>query len=86
MGDTGALPATLPVFLTPDIPLNVETLTIIIFYATAVAVMGLLESLMTDRHAVRLESGCVVTALPNTAAGFIGGLAGCTMIGNRSST
>jgi SulP family sulfate permease len=43
----GALPDTLPVFLIPDIPLTLETLLIILPYSVAVAVVGLLESLMT---------------------------------------
>ena len=47
-GDMGALPDTLPVFLIPDIPLNLETLAIIFPYSVAVAVVGLLESLMTQ--------------------------------------
>jgi SulP family sulfate permease len=48
VGDMGALPDTLPVFLIPDIPLTFETLTIILPYSVAVAVVGLLESLMTQ--------------------------------------
>jgi MFS superfamily sulfate permease-like transporter len=46
----GALPDTLPVFLIPDIPLNLETLWIILPYSVAVAAVGLLESLMTANH------------------------------------
>ncbi|MGQ3038155.1 MAG: SulP family inorganic anion transporter, partial [Neoaquamicrobium sediminum] len=47
VGDMGELPSTLPVFLIPDIPLTLETLLIILPYSAAVAVVGLLESLMT---------------------------------------
>lgn len=47
VGDMGQLPDTLPVFLLPDIPLNLETLTIIFPYAAALAAVGLLESMMT---------------------------------------
>jgi sulfate permease, SulP family len=47
VGDMGELPSTLPVFLIPQIPLNLETLTIILPYSAAVAAVGLLESLMT---------------------------------------
>ena len=43
----GELPDTLPVFLWPDVPLNLETLAIIFPYSAALAVVGLLESLMT---------------------------------------
>ncbi|MCA0964333.1 SulP family inorganic anion transporter [Salipiger bermudensis] len=88
VGDMGALPDTLPVFLVPDIPLTFETLVIISPYAAAVAVVGLLESLMTqnivdeltdtrsDRH-----QECIGQGIANTATGFIGGMAGCAMIG-----
>ncbi|WP_209427662.1 SulP family inorganic anion transporter, partial [Pararhodobacter sp. SW119] len=48
VGDMGALPDTLPVFLIPDIPLNLETLIIVLPYSVAIAVVGLLESLMTQ--------------------------------------
>ncbi len=88
VGDMGALPDTLPVFLIPQIPLTVETLLIILPYSIAVAVVGLLESLMTqnivddltdtksDRH-----QECIGQGIANTATGFIGGMAGCAMIG-----
>ena len=47
VGDKGDLPDSLPVFLLPDIPLNLETLKIILPYSLALAVVGLLESMMT---------------------------------------
>lgn len=47
VGDMGALPDTLPVFLWPDVPLTFETLAIIFPYSAALAVVGLLESMMT---------------------------------------
>ncbi len=47
VGDMGELPSTLPVFLLPDIPLNFDTLTIVLPYSAAIAAVGLLESLMT---------------------------------------
>ena len=88
VGDMGALPDTLPVFLIPDIPLNYETLAIIFPYSVAVAVVGLLESLMTqnivddltDTKSSRNQE-CIGQGLANTATGFIGGMAGCAMIG-----
>ena len=88
VGDMGALPDTLPVFLLPDIPLTLETLTIIFPYAIAVAIVGLLESLMTaqivddltDTPSDRYQE-CIGQGLANTATGFIGGMAGCAMIG-----
>ena len=88
VGDMGALPDTLPVFLIPQIPLTFETLQIIFPYALAVAVVGLLESLMTqslvddmtDTKSSRNQE-CIGQGLANTATGFIGGMAGCAMIG-----
>ncbi|HAD09727.1 MAG TPA: sodium-independent anion transporter, partial [Porticoccaceae bacterium] len=47
VGDMGELPDTLPVFLWPDVPVNLDTLVIIFPYAIALAVVGLLESMMT---------------------------------------
>jgi sulfate permease, SulP family len=88
VGDMGALPDTLPVFLIPDIPLNLETLAIIFPYSVAVAVVGLLESLMTQNIVDDLtdttsdrNQECLGQGLANTATGFIGGMAGCAMIG-----
>jgi len=88
VGDMGDLPDTLPVFLIPDIPLTFETLQIIFPYSVAVAVVGLLESLMTQQIVDDLtdttsdrNQECVGQGLANTATGFIGGMAGCAMIG-----
>ncbi len=88
VGDMGALPDTLPVLLIPDIPLDFETLRIILPYSVAVAVVGLLESLMTqtivdDLTDTRSERNqeCIGQGLANAATGFIGGMAGCAMIG-----
>jgi SulP family sulfate permease len=88
VGDMGELPDTLPMFLVPDIPLNLQTLSIILPYSVAVAVVGLLESLMTQNIVDDLtdtksnrNQECVGQGLANTATGFIGGMAGCAMIG-----
>ena len=88
VGDMGALPDTLPVFLIPDIPLTLETLLIILPYSIAVAVVGLLESLMTQNIVDDLtdtksnrNQECIGQGIANTATGFIGGMAGCAMIG-----
>ncbi len=88
VGDMGVLPDTLPVFLIPDIPLTLETLLIILPYSVAVAVVGLLESLMTQNIVDELtdtktnrNQECIGQGLANTATGFIGGMAGCAMIG-----
>jgi len=88
VGDMGALPDTLPVFLLPDIPLNFDTLMIILPYSVAVAVVGLLESLMTQTLVDDLtdttssrDQECIGQGVANFATGFIGGMAGCAMIG-----
>ncbi|MEM5502261.1 SulP family inorganic anion transporter [Ahrensia kielensis] len=88
VGDMGAMPDTLPVFLIPQIPLNFETLLIILPYSLAVAVVGLLESLMTQNIVDDLtdtkssrDQECIGQGIANTATGFIGGMAGCAMIG-----
>ena len=88
VGDMGELPDTLPVFLIPNIPLTFETLMIILPYSMAIAVVGLLESLMTqnivddltDTRSDRNQE-CIGQGISNTATGFIGGMAGCAMIG-----
>ncbi|MFN4153829.1 MAG: SulP family inorganic anion transporter [Paracoccaceae bacterium] len=88
VGDMGALPDTLPVFLIPQIPLTFQTLMIILPYSVAVAVVGLLESLMTQNIVDDLtdtksdrNQECIGQGIANTATGFIGGMAGCAMIG-----
>ncbi|MBR0567748.1 SulP family inorganic anion transporter [Azoarcus sp. L1K30] len=88
VGDMGKLPDSLPVFLLPDVPLNLETLGIIFPYALTMMVVGLLESLMTATIVDDLtDTGsnksreCVGQGVANIAAGMLGGMAGCAMIG-----
>ncbi|MBZ9559923.1 MULTISPECIES: SulP family inorganic anion transporter [unclassified Modicisalibacter] len=88
VGDMGELPDSLPVFLWPDVPLNLETLLIILPYSAALAVVGLLESLMTATIVDELtDTGsdknreCRGQGIANIATGLIGGMAGCAMIG-----
>lgn len=88
VGDMGELPSTLPIFLLPDIPLTLETLKIIFPYSLGVAAVGLLESLMTATIIDELTDTrsdknreCIGQGIANTATGFIGGMAGCAMIG-----
>ncbi|MDP1629823.1 MAG: SulP family inorganic anion transporter [Caulobacter sp.] len=88
VGDMGKLPSTLPVFLLPDIPLTFETLKIILPYSATLAMVGLLESLMTATIVDDLTDTpsdknreCKGQGLANIAAGFLGGMAGCAMIG-----
>ncbi|KIH76191.1 sulfate permease, SulP family [Geoalkalibacter ferrihydriticus] len=88
VGDMGALPDSLPVFLLPDIPLNLETLWIIFPYSVPLAIVGLLESMMTATivddltdSASNKNRECVGQGVANIGAGFLGGMAGCAMIG-----
>ncbi len=88
VGDMGTLPTTLPHFFIPDIPWNLDTLKIITPYAIALAAVGLLESMMTativdeitdtdsDKH-----RECKGQGIANIVTGFMGGMAGCAMIG-----
>lgn len=88
VGDMGELPDSLPVFLLPDVPLTFETLQIIFPYAATLAVVGLLESMMTAQIVDELTDTssnknreCAGQGIANIAAGFMGGMAGCAMIG-----
>ncbi|WIX33654.1 SulP family inorganic anion transporter [Salinicola sp. JS01] len=88
VGDMGQLPDSLPVFLLPDVPLNLETLWIILPYSLAIAVVGLLESMMTATIVDELTDTpsdknreCKGQGLANIVTGFLGGMAGCAMIG-----
>jgi SulP family sulfate permease len=88
VGDMGALPDSLPVFLLPEVPLDFQTLRIILPYSLTLAVVGLLESMMTasivddltDTNSDKNRE-CVGQGVANIATGFIGGMAGCAMIG-----
>jgi sulfate permease, SulP family len=88
VGDMGAISQTLPVFFLPNIPLNFDTLAIIFPYSVALAVVGLLESLltasivddMTDSESNKnIESRG--QGIANIITGLFGGMAGCAMIG-----
>lgn len=88
VGDMGKLPDSLPVFLIPDIPLNLETLLIILPYSAGLAVVGLLESMMTATivddmtdTASDKNRECKAQGIANICTSFIGGMAGCAMIG-----
>ena len=88
VGDMGELPSSLPMFLIPDIPLNLATLGILLPYAIPLAVVGLLESLLTasiiddftdtTSNKNRESAG---QGIANVITGFLGGMAGCAMIG-----
>ena len=88
VGDMGELPSTFPIFLLPDIPLNLDTLVIILPYSLTLAAVGLLESLMTATIVDELTDTssnknreCAGQGIANIVSGFLGGMAGCAMIG-----
>lgn len=88
VGDMGQLPDTLPIFLWPDVPLNLETLLVILPYSLPLAVVGLLESMMTativdDLTDTKSDKNreCKGQGVANIASGLVGGMAGCAMIG-----
>ncbi|MBU9720812.1 MULTISPECIES: SulP family inorganic anion transporter [Bacillaceae] len=88
VGDMGNLTQTLPIFALPNIPLTFETLMIILPYSLALAIVGLLESLLTasivddmtdtesDKNKESRGQG-----IANMITGCFGGMAGCAMIG-----
>ncbi|TKD72651.1 SulP family inorganic anion transporter [Pseudalkalibacillus hwajinpoensis] len=88
VGDMGTISQTLPIFLIPKIPLTLETMMIIFPYSLALAIVGLLESLLT---ASIVDDSTETNSNKNTESrgqgianiitGFFGGMAGCAMIG-----
>ena len=88
VGDMGSITQSLPSFLIPDVPFNLETLQIILPYSLALAVVGLMESLLTAAildDMTDTESDKNIEArgqgIANILNGFFGGMAGCAMIG-----
>ncbi|WP_406288302.1 SulP family inorganic anion transporter [Streptomyces sp. NBC_00209] len=88
VGDKGALPSSLPVPGLPDVPFTLDTLTTIAPYALAMALVGLMESLMTaqlvdditDTRSDKTRES-VGQGIANIVTGFFGGMGGCAMIG-----
>ncbi|MEU1433698.1 SulP family inorganic anion transporter [Streptomyces sp. NPDC005786] len=88
VGDKGELPSSLPTPGLPDVPFTFETLKIIAPYALAMALVGLMESLMTaklvdditDTHSNKTRES-IGQGIANIVTGFFGGMGGCAMIG-----
>ncbi len=88
VGDQGDLPDSLPSWFLPDVPFNLETFKIIAPYALAMALVGILESLLTaklvdditDTHSDKTREAWG-QGLANVITGFFGGMGGCAMIG-----
>lgn len=88
IGDLGTITQTLPTFIIPDVPFNLETLRIILPVSISLAIVGLLESLLTSQivdDMTGTESNKNREArgqgIANVINGFFGGMAGCAMIG-----
>lgn len=88
VGDRGALPSSLPVPGLPDVPFTLDTLTTVAPYALAMALVGLMESLMTARLVDDITDTpssktreSVGQGIANIVTGFFGGMGGCAMIG-----
>jgi len=88
VGDMGALPTELPWVALPQVPFTLETLLIILPVSLTLAMVGLLESLMTAAIVDEMTDTtsdknreCAGQGIANIASGFIGGMAGCAMIG-----
>lgn len=88
VGDMGALPDSLPAFLFPDIPWTLDTVKILLPVSATLAVVGLLESLMTAQIVEDMTDTptnrrreCAGQGAANIVTGFFGGMAGCAMIG-----
>ncbi|MFG3250452.1 SulP family inorganic anion transporter [Streptomyces sp. NPDC048187] len=88
VGDKGELPHALPVPGLPDVPFTLDTLTTVAPYAFAMALVGLMESLMTaklvdditDTHSDKTRES-IGQGVANIVTGFFGGMGGCAMIG-----
>ncbi|MEK9196749.1 SulP family inorganic anion transporter [Ureibacillus sp. FSL E2-3493] len=88
IGDLGSITQTLPSFLIPNVPFNFETLQIIFPFSLSLAIVGLVESLLTSQivdDMTGTESNKNREArgqgIANIVTGFFGGMAGCAMIG-----
>jgi SulP family sulfate permease len=88
VGGKGELPSSLPVPGLPDVPFTLDTLATIAPYAFAMALVGLMESLMTaklvdeitDTHSDKTRES-IGQGIANVVTGFFGGMGGCAMIG-----
>ncbi|MER7832642.1 SulP family inorganic anion transporter [Streptomyces sp. NPDC095602] len=88
VGDKGELPSALPVPGLPDVPFTMDTLVLIAPYAVALALVGLMESLMTAKLVDDITDTpsdktreSIGQGVANIVTGFFGGMGGCAMIG-----
>jgi len=88
VGDVASIGGGLPEFHIPMVPLNLETLYIILPYSLILAAIGLIESLLTLSLIDELtgtrgrgNKECIAQGAANVTTGFFGGMGGCAMIG-----
>ena len=88
VGDMASIEGGLPTFSIPAVPLNYETLRIILPYAVILAAIGLIESLLTLNLVGEMtgkrggaSQECIAQGVANVTTGFFGGMGGCAMIG-----
>ena len=88
VGDLASIEGGLPAFHIPMVPLNLETLEIILPYAVILAAIGLIESLLTLNLVGEMTNKrggasqeCIAQGASNLVTGFFGGMGGCAMIG-----
>lgn len=88
LGDTGNLSASIPILSIPNVPLTFETFKILFPYSFSVAIIGIIEALIVSQIIDDLNKNdsdkrkeCITQGLGNLVTGFLGGMAGCAMIG-----
>jgi SulP family sulfate permease len=88
LGDMAQIAGGLPVFHIPELPMTMETLRIVLPYALLMAVVGLLETLLTFNLTDEITETrglpnreCVALGAANVTSGLFGGMGGCAMIG-----
>lgn len=88
VGDIASISGGFPSFHIPEVPFNLETLMIVFPYSLIMALVGLIESLLTltvvdemTETRGRGNQECVAQGLANFVCGLFGGMGGCAMIG-----
>lgn len=88
VGDMASIAGSLPEFSIPEIPFNFEAFMIVLPYAIIIALVGLIESLLTLNLVDELTETrgmpnreCIGQGVANTVTGFFGGMGGCAMVG-----
>ncbi len=88
LGDMAHIAGAFPTFHLPAVPLDLQTLEVVFPYALLMAIVGLLQTLLTFNltdnitdTAGRPNRECLALGLANVASGLFGGMGGCAMIG-----